>query len=584
MTKMIPARCPQGPGKKAERKIFTALKNDPNTEGWTVLHSMELASRGIGKPYGEIDFVIIIPKEGIVCLEVKGGGIQRKNDEWSSIDSNDEIHKIKNPFTQAKDSTIALKKSIEKKFEGRPESRCPVGRMIAFPDAQCPELTPEFKRWEVIDYNDLSGESLISSFIKKAARNHRKSLNKPAPTASEAKSIRSYLRPDFEQVIKKSVLLKEANDELLRLTEEQYRMVDSLEENPRCLFKGAAGTGKTMLAVEFARRKSSDGKKVLLVCYNQLLSQWLREQTKEHVNVTTGTFHGVMKNLIEKSSYKKEFFDIESEYQNDQELYNEIYLEYGRQALDKELGPQYDLLVMDEAQDLCKETILSVLNSAIRGGLSDGHWAIFGDFSRQIINRNEKEAPTNILNPTSILEDYAHFTTANLTINCRNTKPIAEETYLLSGFENPPLMPGKEDGLPVEYEYWKGYDHLITLLERKIKFLLQQEISLEDIVVLSPKRLLEDVKEISGFPLTDISRNLEATKRKKVIKFSTTHSFKGLESPVIIVLGGKRDVESNNSQSLFYVSTSRAKSLLILIIEERARRSIEKLRLRSSEK
>ena len=73
MTKMIPARCPQGPGKKAERKIFTALKNDPNTEGWTVLHSMELASRGVGKPYGEIDFVIIIPKEGIVCLEVKTG-------------------------------------------------------------------------------------------------------------------------------------------------------------------------------------------------------------------------------------------------------------------------------------------------------------------------------------------------------------------------------------------------------------------------------------------------------------------------------------------------------------------------------
>ena len=575
---MIPARCPRDRGKKAERKIFTALKNDPNTEGWTVLHSMELASRGVGKPYGEIDFVIIIPEEGIVCLEVKGGGIQRKNDEWSSVDSNNKIHKIKNPFTQAKDSTIALKESIEKKFEGCRESRCPIGRMIAFPYAECPELTPEFKRWEVIDCDDLSGERFISSFIKKAARNHRQLLNKPAPTASEAKKIRNYLRPDFERVLKKSILLKEASDELLRLTEEQYRIIDSLEGNPRCLFKGAAGTGKTMLALEFARRKSSDGKKVLLVCYNQLLSQWLQEQTKEYVNVMAGTFHGVVENLIEKSSYKKDFLEIKSESQNDQELYDEIYPHYGELALE-ELGPQFDLLIMDEAQDLCKEEILNVFNLSIRGGLFDGHWAIFGDFSRQIIYsfNDEKE------DPVSILKNYNHLN-YNLTVNCRNTRPIAEETYLLSGFENPPLMPGKEDGLPVEYEYWKGYDHLITLLDKKIKFLLQQQISLEDIVVLSPKRLLEDVKEISGFPLTDISRNLQATKRKKAIKFSTTYSFKGLESPVIIVLGGKRDVEGNNSQSLFYVSTSRAKSLLVLIIEERARRSIEKLRLRSSEK
>ena len=494
---------------------------------------------------------------------------------WSSIDSNDEIHKIKNPFTQAKDSTIALKKSIEKKFEGRRESGCPVGRMVAFPDVKCPELTPEFKRWEVIDCDDLSGERLISSFIKKAARKHRQLLNKPTPNASEAKNIRNYLRPDFERVLKKGILLKETNDELLRLTEEQYRMIDSLEDNPRCLYKGAAGTGKTMLAIEFSRRASLNGKKVLLVCYNQLLSQWLREQTKEYTNITAGTFHGIVEDLIEKSTYKKEFSEIK-ESQNDQELYDEIYPEYGQLALDKEeLGPQFDLLIMDEAQDLCKEKILDVFDLAIYGGLSDGRWAIFGDFSRQIIYsfNNEKK------NPISILKNYGHFIIANLTVNCRNTKPIAEETYLLSGFENSPSTLGKEDGLPVKYQYWKGYDHLTTCLDRKFKFLLQQQISLEDIVILSPKRLLQEVKEISGFSLEDISRNLEATKKKKVIKFSSTYSFKGLESPVVIVLASKKEVESSNSQSFLYVSMSRAKSLLVLMIEERARRSIEKLRL-----
>jgi len=39
---------------------------------WTVLHTLGIARRATG-PYGEIDFVVIIPGEGVICLEVKGG-------------------------------------------------------------------------------------------------------------------------------------------------------------------------------------------------------------------------------------------------------------------------------------------------------------------------------------------------------------------------------------------------------------------------------------------------------------------------------------------------------------------------------
>ena len=68
-----------------------------------------------------------------------------------------------------------------------------------------------------------------------------------------------------------------------------------------------------------------------------------------------------------------------------------MYSFYGEMALE-ELGPQFDLLVMDEAQDLCRKEILDVLNAAIQKGLSSGHWAVFGDFSRQnIYDYSEKE-------------------------------------------------------------------------------------------------------------------------------------------------------------------------------------------------
>ena len=56
-----------------------------------------------------------------------------------------------------------------------------------------------------------------------------------------------------------SVRIERAEEKLLRLTEEQYDRLEELEDNPRCLFEGAAGTGKTLLAVEFARRRARAG-------------------------------------------------------------------------------------------------------------------------------------------------------------------------------------------------------------------------------------------------------------------------------------------------------------------------------------
>ena len=69
MAKMIPPYCDENdPKLAAERRVFAKLKNDPATDGWTVLHSLELTSRGHRKPYGEIDFVILVPRGGVFCF------------------------------------------------------------------------------------------------------------------------------------------------------------------------------------------------------------------------------------------------------------------------------------------------------------------------------------------------------------------------------------------------------------------------------------------------------------------------------------------------------------------------------------
>ena len=278
-----------------------------------------------------------------------------------------------------------------------------------------------------------------------------------------------------------------------------------------------------------------------------------------------------MKNLIEKSSFKEEFHRRKRKSQDDQELYDKIYIEYGQWSLDKEeLGPQFDLLVMDEGQDLIfRKGVLDVFNAALYGGLSDGKWLIFGDFSRQSIYHDASNQ-----NAVAKLKSYGQGLDFSgpyiLPVNCRNTKRIAEATYRLSEFEGPPCMHEKEDGLPVEYQYWKGYGHLAELLGRKINHMLQEGISLEDMVILFPARLKNELK-IPGFSLENVSRNLYAGRKKKIVKVSSIKSFKGLESVVIILVVGMEEMFGDDSQSLLYVSMSRAKSLLVIMIDQRGK-------------
>src|SRR2546423_12101455 len=71
-----------------------------------------------------------------------------------------------------------------------------------------------------------------------------------------------------------------------------------MTRNPRVIFEGPAGTGKTLLAIESARRAAGDGKRTLLVCFNRLLGQWLRHETESlGGGVTAGTLHSHMLSL-----------------------------------------------------------------------------------------------------------------------------------------------------------------------------------------------------------------------------------------------------------------------------------------------
>ena len=379
-------------------------------------------------------------------------------------------------------------------------------------------------------------------------------------------------------MVLRSTSIRRTEEQLISLTEEQYDYLDVASANDRALVTGAAGTGKTVLALEYARREAGDGRSVLLLCFNRLLGNWLRSEAVKNGSqlVTTRTFHAFLTSVIAASSYRAEFSE-RSKQVDQKELFSELYPLYGELAISDQEA-QFDTLVIDEAQDLIRDENLGVFGSLIRGGLAGGRWAMFGDFTRQAIY-GTAGSPESEIQAIDMLRDYGvTFPIVPLKVNCRNTRQIGEETALLSGFDSLPYHLAHVDGLAVDYRYWKNRKEEVEQLEKVITRLLKEGIEAEDIVILSPQRFENSAASEIGsdvdLPITDI-REIEGEPEGCIV-FSTVHAFKGMESPTVI-LTGFSDISSDEQRSLIYVGMSRARSHLVLVLGDKTRKLVPDL-------
>ena len=465
MSKMIPAqwhdRTP-----RSEQRVFSLLQNDPQTEDWVVLHSLNLKQSGT-QPYGEIDFVVLIPGAGVFCLEVKGGRVACKNGTWTTTDASGSTFPLKrSPYSQAQEGMHEVRKSLEERLDRVPEFyKVPFGYAVVFTDVEAPPPEIGTEPWEVIDQHSLNAgfaSNLLKAAKHQRARHHIHSS--PAePQSTLVRRMRDALRPDFERIVARATIVNDSERRLLTLTEEQYHVLDLLGDNPRCLFEGAAGTGKTLLALEFARRCAKAGDRVLLICFNRLLGEWFANEmrvTATGLKVKAGPFHRCLRDAIVASVIAPDFQAAEQQ-SREAELFDTVYPLYGQLALEAS-SERFDVVVMDEAQDLARPPILDLLNVWLKGGFREGRWAFFGDFHRQAIYGGGRPENVHQL-MTAACSFYAR---ASLRQNCRNTRRIGEETALLSGFDSPPYRMGQVDGSPVDYLDYTDADSQRNALEK----------------------------------------------------------------------------------------------------------------------
>lgn len=552
MARMLPARISSEVNSTAERRVFEWLQNDPDAEGWVVLHSLGLA-RHQTLLFGEIDFVVLAPGKGIFCLEVKGGRVAREDGFWTFTNRFGEVNrKSRGPFDQARECMFSLIKELNRRLPATfGVSHLLFGYGVIFTDIDFDVADLDYDPSQVWDRSSIARQN-ISAFIRRLStytqnnqvRIYGDSKCRKYPTRHQVKQISNVLRGDFDRPVLLSAQIEEADRKFASLTGEQLRCLDMFEDNKRTLFEGSAGTGKTLLAVEMARRAMDSGERVALFCYNVGLANWIKGQFGDLLpeGSFAGTFHSFMlsRSGAKPGSFNSSFFTEE----------------LPAMVLDSDdLEPAcFDRIIIDEAQDLVRENYLLVLDSFLCGGFDRGRWALFGDFGKQAIYQYRKSRDEMI----SLIESFTTFARARLSKNCRNTRCIGYAVHALSGVESD-YPEGAVLGKPVEYRQWRTEDEELDYLLECLNRLEREGVRNKDIVILTPRTPSDSI----AFRASDsISTDLKSNQ----IRLSSIAGFKGLESRVVILV----DCDSYSNSALYYVGMTRARSLLIIMESTKA--------------
>ena len=564
MARMIPPLISRKDSPPGEIEIFDLLRTDENTKDWIVLHSLDIPQH-IRQIEGEADFLVIVPSGAVVCLEVKSH-LSASRDKTGMWKLGDDSPTHRSPFKQSSEAMHSVRGQFKKIGSLK---AVPFVSLVVFPRCVFDVSSPEWEKWQVIDeplIRILGIGNAVSRAIKAARRKYETGPNcgwfvesEKQPNIEQCELILQKLRPAFERHRSPKQRLESQQIEMKRYTEEQYSALDLLIANKRIVFSGAAGTGKTYLAVESARRSVLAGKKVLFVCFNRLLSEWLkREIPTVDGKIFTSSLHAFMLQVA----------DVGVGNRSNSDFWTKDLPRLGTEKLlsGSEYFEYFDQIVVDEAQDICSDINLDFLDLCLKDNFKSGSFTFFGDFERQRIYSNDDNF--------KLLEQRSSFVNAELSVNCRNRPRVGDLAGVVSGFGHPYkkyLRP--DDGIEVGIYPYSSKEEQINNVVRQIEICRSEGYELDQIVLLSSVNN-QSVSRILPKPAVDWISEASAFSNGK-IRSSTVQAFKGLESSVVI-LTDFNDLKDLHERQLLYVGASRSTEKLIINLHSSTQSEIVK--------
>lgn len=535
----------------SERVVYEALRGLPM--GFVVLHSFpwlrptrDLAGESLRE--GEADFVILHPERGLLVVEVKGGQPELKGRTWWRGGK-----EMRDPFEQARRNRYALLDAIEERTRRRVHRGLFThGDVVVFPHASASGALPINSDPRILI--DATGIETLPARIDTAFGTWARKETHLHPR--EFTELLDALMPKLRLLRCASAEVSAEHDRIVQITLDQRATLLGLLENDRVLVEGTAGSGKTLLALEFGLMLADRGERVLFLCYNRHLCAWLQDQAKQDPRaqrvggrLEIATFHACARALAKRAGVdfkvpagEQGFWDEEVPLIMEQAL--EVLRARGR-------AETFDAIVVDEAQDFAPDWWVTI--ESLSSARDKGRLYAFLDLNQSL--RGVPKMPS-VSFPT-------RFT---LMTNCRNTKAIARSGSSLARIDVR-LLPGSPSGEAPAVRRTVSPAAEAGIVLAEVRQLLQQGIKPQQLAIIGPaayaKGALSGHRDANGVPLIDDATDW---RRGAGILVTTARAFKGLEADVVVAYGLGAFGPLFTPTDL-YVTWTRARHRLILVCQ-----------------
>jgi superfamily I DNA and RNA helicase len=613
--------------------VKTAMQAFGDDPGAVIFVETLPESRKFPRP----DLILIHPQLGIVIVENKGialEDIHTVSGHTLTINRDKGLTQ-EDPFHQAERVMYALLDLLKAKIDS---TQALFNRMVALPVIDKQEFHERFGAppWneDVLFAADFASPSVFRDRVTGYCGAQRIAAGRPLFLTPAARDMaRHILKGHGSLYVVRQLAIDASEAQLLgnqiytletslkTLTPQQVDLMRRDVRGQHWLFRGVAGSGKSLLLASLAARLSvkwqdesanlfqpTPPPRILAVCYNRTLVHHLRGKILEEyrrlvwetdspdVPVRVMHFHGLLSELshieIEESS------DDSGDFTANRPKFAGRMIE----ALDRldapSLAPlQYDAIFLDEAQDLLPEEIQLLVRLARKDAQGKQTLVIFYDNAQNIYGVPApvwESLGVNIKGRTTFMDRCMRNTrqTLELAFNVlvgsyapAQTRVTTRTFADVANLRSRDLIIEHDDHFAVTFANRNGPDPVVRIFrsgkeEREFtintirRLWRDQKVLPSDILILYRsgsefEQLKLDAIGLLAeqYSIRSVDKSNEAQKnlpllQDRTMTFCTVHSAKGYDAPVVIILGADLFGEDTESRAAFYVAATRAKIAL----------------------
>jgi len=240
--------------------------------------------------FSEVNFIIADPsRPSLLILEVKGGQVDQGDGCWYQ----NSLPLKPPPLDQA----FTFRRQLIERFKENKVQSPTIGVAACFPDTFFSQPPTQ---------NDLQGLVIGGQDIPYLDKILNDVMERGVPDSWPVKgpwikSLHDFWGQTWVPKLRLGEKIQLDADHRIQLDEEQLGRLDEIEENDRVLIRGAAGTGKTLLARETDMCQAARGIRVLLLCFTDALGHWFAE-TITHPNITPAAIRHFAARLLNENT------------------------------------------------------------------------------------------------------------------------------------------------------------------------------------------------------------------------------------------------------------------------------------------